>query len=1209
VQEQSIFIEALEHEDPAARAAFLDRACAGDPALRQRIERLLLRHQQPDSFLESPVVAAGVTADEPISERPGTILGPYKLREQIGEGAFGIVFMAEQQQPVRRKVALKVLKPGMDTRQVVARFEAERQALALMDHENIAKVFDAGDTGSGRPYFVMELVRGVPITDYCDQNQLVPRERLELFVAACQAVQHAHHKGIIHRDLKPSNILVTLHDGTPVVKVIDFGIAKALGQRLTDKTLFTGFAQMIGTPLYMSPEQAELSGLDIDTRSDIYSLGVLLYELLTGTTPLEKGRMSEVGYDELRRLIREEEPPKPSTRITTLGAAAATVSARRKSDPRRLSQLFRGELDWIVMKALEKDRSRRYETVSAFAADVQRYLDDEAVQACPPSAGYRFRKFARRNRTALVTATLVALALVIGTVVSLWQAVRATQAETLAGTRLQAEFLAHQEANANLQKAQKAVDDYFTLVSASPLLDTPGLETLRKQLLETALAYYKDFINQRGNDPLLLADVAAANVRVAQITYLNGGNSNLYFPPMRDGIDAMERLIEEGRDTPEVQQRLSRTWLGGFAQEGPGGTVPVTEVRRYLLKQVKIKEKFTRDNPGVPEFQNDLAGVCSYVSLLSPGEEMRWSDRSIEIWQKLARQNPKASSYRLDLARTYERRAEWLKENGRGTEADKELEKSLVLRRELARDFPERGQHGAWLAVSYRTLAETQIARNQPQEAEKTLRQAVELQQKLVADFPSVHTYQDELARTLKARGALLHKLKRSQEAEAAYRQALGIFERLVVSFPRNALYRDLHIQTARELAQLLEGAGQPKEAAKVLPEAMGVYQKLAESTPTSAEDGLALFAILENLANLSKDMGRPQEAEKLHEKASALLEKLAAEARSQPQDKGRVAESIRQMAFAQQGKLREKLFREAAKLHQEVADADVDPPTHRYLAADSYVNIGLGAGKSEERIAAYRKAIELLERQPGEFLKNPGYRLRWSYNNLSALLKETGRTAEADKVMRRPLAFYEKLAAELPDESSFRKELANSYLDLGRFLRDSGKAQDAEKSFGQALALWQKLFEENPGAPDERREFALAQGELVLFLAGDPKRINEAQELHGQAVAQLQKLAADFPSEQTYLYLLADMHRKLGDAMAAQQRGKEALEAYEKAMTLFESLAANFLAGDAGYGRRYALNQSYANLINLLRTTNRSAEAARVFRRSIRCYEKLATK
>jgi serine/threonine protein kinase/tetratricopeptide (TPR) repeat protein len=440
---KEVFLEALAIATPE-RTAWLDRKCSGDQQLRRQVELMLAAHDQPQSLLDrevSPEIEAQAPTENHANaefERAGNSIGPYKLLEQLGEGGFGIVFMAEQTHPVRRKVALKILKPGCDTRQVVARFEAERQALAIMDHPNIAKVFDGGTTPSGRPYFVMELVRGAPITEFCDQNHLTPRQRLELFISVCQAVQHAHQKGIIHRDLKPSNIMVSRHDTTPVVKVIDFGIAKALGQELTEKTLFTGLAQMVGTPLYMSPEQAGMSDLDVDTRSDIYSLGVVLYELLTSTTPFDKERFKKAAYDEIRRIIREEEPPRPSTRLNELSrvhgptqtdnavrpvapiSSLASVSALRQTEPSRLTKLVRGELDWIVMKALDKDRNRRYETANGFAMDLQRYLAGEAVQAVPPSTGYRLRKFVRRHRTGLAVAGLLFLSAGIVAAAASW---------------------------------------------------------------------------------------------------------------------------------------------------------------------------------------------------------------------------------------------------------------------------------------------------------------------------------------------------------------------------------------------------------------------------------------------------------------------------------------------------------------------------------------------------------------------------------------------------------------------------------------------------------------------------------------------------------------------------------------------------------------------------------------------------------------------
>jgi serine/threonine protein kinase len=462
---QAVFLSAMRHPDSAGRRVVLERECAGDPDLRLTVEALLRAYEErdthpgedpaPPSELKPAETLIG-SAPPSITEPLGARIGAYKLLQKLGDGGMGTVYLAEQEVPVRRQVALKIIKPGMDSELVIARFEAERQALALMDHQNIARVLDAGTTDTWRPFFVMELVHGVPITDYCDKNQLTPKARIELLVSVCQAIQHAHQKGIIHRDIKASNVLVTLYDDKAVPKVIDFGVAKAIDQRLTERTMFTQYGSIVGTPAYMSPEQAGFSALGVDTRSDIYSLGVLLYELLTGTTPLEHDTLIGAGYDEILRRIRNEEPAKPSTRVTSLKAKLPEIAANRQTEADRLPRLYRGELDWIVMKALEKDRTRRYETANGLARDLQRYLNGDTVEACPPSASYRLAKFARKYRMALAGASTFAALLVLGAMLSTWQAIRATQAERYAVALAQRASQAEQVARSERDRAVAA---------------------------------------------------------------------------------------------------------------------------------------------------------------------------------------------------------------------------------------------------------------------------------------------------------------------------------------------------------------------------------------------------------------------------------------------------------------------------------------------------------------------------------------------------------------------------------------------------------------------------------------------------------------------------------------------------------------------------------------------------------------------------------
>lgn len=553
------------------RQAELTRLCAGDELLRSEVEQLLQAHQSDSSFLSEPTIDISndkKSKDEAWqTENIGEYVGAYRLLEQIGEGGFGLVYMAQQEQPIRRRVALKILKAGMDTKQIVARFESERQALAIMDHPNIARVIDAGTTNSGRPFFVMELVRGEPITTFCDHRKLKLEERLSLFHDVCKAIEHAHQKGIVHRDIKPNNILVTIADDKPVVKVIDFGIAKAMHATLTDKTLFTEFRQLIGTPLYMSPEQAERAGVDVDTRTDIYSLGVVLYEMLTGRTPIDPTRFATAGWGEIQKMIVEEEPSRPSANVSSINPSNTEIAKLRSTDVSKYGEILRGDLDWIVLKALDKDRSRRYATASHFAADIERYLKNEPVEATPPTNLYLFSKFVRRNKRIVVPATITFLIMFIATAVSIysasiaWNARNEAEARSRQATRAAAAAGASYslpEADARLiaaewfreieaQKTSQTMSEQEIVKSETQLIVWFGgwLALHKKsqeanELIETVFRRAKEKLGT--SDPTLLA---LCNLKI-QVNELNEKPADQSIEPFQLLIESMNSVQGEG---------------------------------------------------------------------------------------------------------------------------------------------------------------------------------------------------------------------------------------------------------------------------------------------------------------------------------------------------------------------------------------------------------------------------------------------------------------------------------------------------------------------------------------------------------------------------------------------------------------------------------------------------------------------------------------
>jgi len=633
--EEVIFNTAVQLKSNAERKAYLLEACKDNKDLRNAVESLL-KHHDVDSFLDVPPVDSDVTLDEsPVSESPGTVIGRYKLLEKIGEGGMAVVYMAEQTEPIRRKVALKIIKLGMDTKSVIARFEAERQALAMMDHPNIAKVLDAGATETGRPYFVMELVTGVSITEYCDKNNLSTKERLALFIEVCNAVQHAHQKGIIHRDIKPTNVMVTRHEGRPIPKVIDFGIAKAINQKLTEKTLFTRYAHIIGTPAYMSPEQADLGDMDVDTRSDIYSLGVLLYELLTGTTPFSEEELRKAGYLEMQRVIREQEPPKPSTKLSTLGKTLTDIAKYRGCTPYLLTKAIRGDLDWIVMKTLEKDRTRRYKTAHGLVEDIERHLRNEPILAGSPGLVYRAQKFWYRHRSHITTAAviMVLLAALVITALMYLRSINARRIQWAKGEALPriVELVKEADYRTAFPLAQKAMKH----IPEDPTLTELWTRISRKYSIKTTPTEAKVWFREYSamDEPWqYLGESPQENITLARGTYR--------WKIEKEGFATHECVTESSFDVRlrEEGQLGEMVWIGSFKVKFSSDQTITVDAPSYLIDKYEVTNeqfKVFVDGGGYanPEYWKGL-------DFVKEGRQLSWEEAMSEFHDQTGQPGP-----------------------------------------------------------------------------------------------------------------------------------------------------------------------------------------------------------------------------------------------------------------------------------------------------------------------------------------------------------------------------------------------------------------------------------------------------------------------------------------------------------------------------------------------------------------------------------------
>jgi eukaryotic-like serine/threonine-protein kinase len=1058
MNEESLLHDALA-KPPSERTAFLDAACAGKPELRAAVETLLASHQASGgacdlapgdlgATLESdaPQSSSAVTAELGPLSGPGPTLagvavlrvgplggdvisGRYELERRIGEGGMGEVWVAKQTEPVKRNVALKLIKPGMDSRAVLQRFEQERQALALMDHPNIAKVLDGGITPKGQPFFVMELVNGLPLTKFCDEARLTTTERLELFMSICHAVQHAHQKGIVHRDLKPANILVTMIDGKPVPKVIDFGVAKATAGKLTDASMATQFGAVIGTLDYMSPEQAGFSGEDVDTRSDIYSLGVILYELLTGLRPIDAARLKKAALTEMIRVIREEEPSKPSTRLST-DASLPSLAALRQTEPRKLITILRGDLDWVVMKCLEKERDRRYETVNGLSRDIERHLADEVVEARPPSAGYRLSKFASRNRGQVFAAGLILLSLVLGMVGTTWGLIRAARANTALASANNALAAANTDltaANAKVQArynlAVDAVKTFHTGVSEDFLLKQNQFKELRDRLLKSAADFYGKLSALLGSETDLASRraLAASKFELADLTDKVGRKEEAL--AAHRAVLAARKELAAGREADaETNADVGRSLTAvATLLEGDGKTDDA--VATYREAEALLKAP-AAGAPAAPRVQATLADCRSRLGYLlystgHAGDGLLVLRQARSDQEVLAGAAGATMEAQRELANTINRIANLLARTGRPTEADVEYRKALQIYQKLAQENPANSEIRRRLGIisnNFGGLLLTIAGRSSDSEA--AFREAMAIKQKLADDNPAVTEFRSDLALSHRNLGQALSQTSRAAESEAEYRTAVKIYQKLAEENPTVSDFRGNLADCHSSLAILLHQAGRPAQSQAEFQKAMAIRQKLADLSPRVTRLQSDLARSRHNLGYILSESGKPRDAEVEFRKARAIFQKLA--------------------------------------------DSDPSVTGFRAELANNYLDLGIllsETGRPAESEAEQRTAIALYQKLSGDNPNDPGHRvgLAGAIYCLGDVIRALGRPAEARQEYQRAIAIQERLVNENKNPW-YRSLLANSLRRRGLALRDLGDLAGAAADARRALGLYQGL-------------------------------------------------------------------------------------------------------------------------------------------------------